>query len=162
MKFRPPKPFAMTLNLAPMVDVMMCLIVFFLLATRLVDVEHQPILLPYAEAAATDDRHDAGPEVVINVRLSKSGDPDTPEFVVADWDGKRIVERLLQPADVDAYLAGRASQASRDGERVRCVIRADRHVMYQHVEVVLRACGLSKISDVVFSANAGREPEATP
>lgn len=150
----------MTLNLAPMVDVMMCLIVFFLLATRLVDAEHQPIQLPYAEAAA--ELPVAVPEVVINIRLSSSGAADTPEFIVADWDGKRIVERLLQPADVETYLAGRAAQAARDGEKLRCAIRADRQVMYQHVEVVLRACGLAKISDVVFSANAGKEPEAAP
>ncbi len=29
--------------------------------------------------------------------------------------------------------------------------------MYKHVEVVLRACGLAKVSDVVFTANAGRD-----
>src|SRR5690606_38234353 len=33
---RIPKPANMTLNLAPMVDVMMCLIIFFLLGSRLV------------------------------------------------------------------------------------------------------------------------------
>jgi len=155
---RPPKPVRMTLNLAPMVDVLMCLIIFFLLASKMVAAEHYAVDLPWAIAARNVEASDLGTRVTITVRRARGGD-DQAEYVVADWDGTRIIERVLAPGDVEALLQARAARASHEGHKLRCVVRADRLVMYKHVEVVLRACGLAQIRDVVFSANAGSEPK---
>jgi len=147
----------MTLNLAPMVDVMMCLIIFFLLAAKLVAVEHYPVDLPWAQAAKEVEPSELGARVTITVRRV-TGDDGQAEYVVADWDGQQVVERVLQPREVAELLQARAARAARSQQKLRCVIRADEAVMYQHVETVLRGCGLAKISDVVFSANQGRDP----
>lgn len=158
MLFRPPKPVGMTLNLAPMVDVMMCLIIFFLLASKLVDFQHRPLDLPYARAALEVERSELGARVVINVRPSVDG-PVLAEYVVEGWDGRAITERTLQPDEIAPYLRGHADRARQRDSDLRCVIRADRDVAYGHVEVVLRGCGLAKIAKVVFSARAGQDPE---
>ncbi len=155
---RPPKPVGMTLNLAPMVDVMMCLIVFFLLASKMVAAEHHPVDLPWALAARRVDQAELGQRVTINVRRVADQD-DVAEYVTADWDGQRVVDRVLQPAELAALLQTRQNRAAQEGRKVCCVIRADRQVMYRHVEEVLRACGLAKVGDIVFSVNEGREPE---
>ncbi len=155
---RPPRPTRMTLNLAPMVDVLMCLIIFFLLASKMAAAEHYPVDLPWAVAAKTVEAADLGARVTITVRRAGDGD-DEAEYVIADWDGERVVERVLQPGEVDALLQARAARAVREHHKLRCVIRADARVMYKHVEAVLRACGLAKVSDVVFTANAGQGPE---
>ena len=141
MLFRPPKPVAMTLNLAPMVDVMMCLIIFFLLASKIVDAEHFPLDLPFARAALEVDRGELGRRVVINVRPAPD-DPLRAEYVVQAWDGSNLTERLLAPDEIADYLQSRARAAGRFGEDLRCVIRADRDIAYGHVETVLRGCGL--------------------
>ncbi|MBN2447607.1 MAG: biopolymer transporter ExbD, partial [Phycisphaerae bacterium] len=65
--FKAPKPVSMTLNLAPMVDVMMCLIIFFLLASQLVDSENFEMKLPWAAAAETVAQSELGRRVTINV-----------------------------------------------------------------------------------------------
>jgi biopolymer transport protein ExbD len=158
MRFRPPKPVGMTLNLAPMVDVMMCLIIFFLLASKLVDAQHRPLDLPYARAALEVGRGELGPRVVINVRPS-ADDPLGAEYVVEGWDGRNITERTLQLDEIAPYLQNRADQARARHSDLCCVVRADRDVAYGHVEVVLRGCGLAKIAKVVFSARTGEEPE---
>jgi biopolymer transport protein ExbD len=155
---RPPKATSMTLNLAPMVDVLMCLIIFFLLASKMVAAEHYPVALPWSIAAEKVERSDLGNCVTLTVRRANDAD-DAAEYVVADWDGQQIIEHVLQPSEVDALLQGRQARALRDGQKLRCVIRADRMVMYKHVEVVLRACGLARIADVVFSVNQGLDPE---
>jgi biopolymer transport protein ExbD len=155
---RLPRPVNMTLNLAPMVDVMMCLIIFFLLAAKMVAAEQHPVDLPWAVAAREVEAADLGTRVTISVRRADATDARA-EYVVADWDGQQVVERVLGAADVDALLARRAEHAT---EKLCCVIRADQNVRYEHVEVVLRACGLAKISDVVFAARAGAEPEPNP
>jgi biopolymer transport protein ExbD len=149
---------SMTLNLAPMVDVMMCLIIFFLLAARLVSAQHRPLNLPYAQAALEVDRSELGPRVVINVR-PRTDDPFRAEYVVQAWDGRSITERTLSPDEIADYLRARAVQAAERDTDLRCVIRADQQVAYGHVEVVLRGCGLAKIAKVVFSVRAGEEPE---
>lgn len=155
---RPPKPVSMTLNLAPMVDVMMCLIIFFLLASKIVAAENLRIDLPWAVAAKEVEQGDLGSRITVTVRRVNNGD-DAAQYVVVDWDGKRIVERLLTPTELEAMLQVRALDAARDGRRLRCVVRADRQVQYRHVEVVLRGCGKAKIGDVVFSVNEGADPE---
>src|SRR5947207_11389888 len=94
--FKPPKAVRMELNLAPMVDVMMCLIIFFLLASKLADAENKPVKLAYAIAAKEVDRNDLGPRVTVNVR-PKNDEGTEAEFVVADWNGQQIMERVLEP-----------------------------------------------------------------
>jgi biopolymer transport protein ExbD len=66
--FRPPAPASMTLNLAPMVDVLMCLIVFFLLASKLVSAEHLRGTRPWAGAAGEGRCLELGEGVTINGR----------------------------------------------------------------------------------------------
>ena len=161
--FKPPRPAGMGLNLAPMVDVMMCLIIFFLLTSEMVDAENQPLQLAFAVAAQEVERAELGTRVTINVRPARTGNPNEAEFVVVDFvmddKGAHIRERTLQPADLNRYLQARADRAKKNGDELRCVIRADKQVMYQHVEVVLRGCGLAKIAKIVFSTNKGLEPE---
>ncbi len=159
--FRPPAPSRMTLNLAPMVDVMMCLIIFFLLASKMVSAAYK-IDPPWASAAKLVEGSQLGNRVSITVGRQSDND-DQAVYVVADWDGKQVVERILQPNEVESLVAARATRAAKEGQQLRCEIRADQLVKYQHVEVVLRACGLAKVKDVVFMANQGEPPkEATP
>lgn len=151
-RFQPPKPISMTLNLAPLVDVMMCLIVFFLLASRLVSAQHSPLHLAAANAATQMERSELGPRVVINVRPAADG--TSADYLIHRWDGRSIREERLKATELRAYLADRAGRAKKNDQPLRCVIRADRETEYAHVEMVLRACGLAKIANVAFSVNA--------
>ena len=158
-KFVTPKPVSLTLNLAPMVDVMMCLIVFFLLASQLIDAQHRPLKLAFAQSAEELVQRASGPRVVLNIRPSPD-DAERAEYVVQGWDGQRITDRVLAADQIATYLQNRAGQTDATDGALRCVIRADRNVKYEHVEVVLRGCGLAKIAKITFGANAGRDPEA--
>jgi biopolymer transport protein ExbD len=161
--FRMPRPARMDLNLAPMVDVMMCLIIFFLLASKLVTAERFAVDLPWAAAAREVADPDLGRRVAISVRPGAGGDA-TAEYVIADWDGRQIVERVLAPEDLAPLLRGRAERVRAENPELalRCLIRADENVQYQHVEQVLRAAGLARLRHIVFAANQGAGPPLTP
>jgi biopolymer transport protein ExbD len=148
----------MTLNLAPLVDVMMCLIVFFLLASKMVAAELNPVNLAWAMASRPVEPGDLGDRVTVTVRRGL-GD-ETAEYVVAEWDGTQIVERSLSSAEIERLLVARANSARERSRELRCVVRADRMIRYRHVEGVLRSCGLAKIRNVVFSVNEGAPPES--
>ena len=147
----------MTLNLAPMVDVMMCLIVFFLIASKLSS--EFKVDLPWALAARSAETADSANRVTIAVRRPAAGTDETAEYLIREWVAGQIVDRSLAPEDMEALLQASAARAARAGQPLRCVINADRMVVYKHVELVLRACGLAKITDVVFSVSEGRDPE---
>ncbi len=144
---RPPRPVSMTLNLAPMVDVMMCLIIFFLLGSRLVS-ESQPIDLAEARAAEKLARAEELTQVTINVTPARDG--NGPGYAAAVGRGMATLQSL--PAEgLAGFLQQRASDAGHP-DRIRCVIRADRDAAYAAVEEVLRACGIAGVSRVVFGA----------
>lgn len=163
---KPPQPVRMELNLAPMVDVMMCLIIFFMLATTLVNAENRDLQLPWAVSALVVEKKDLGNRVVINIR-PKADNPNEADYLVARMEpvgggGLALVERSMTIVELNKVLADHARKAAADKEEPRCIIRADEEVMYRHVEVVLRGAGLAKIAKIVFSANSGEKPEDEP
>ena len=165
MAFKAPQPVRMELNLAPMVDVMMCLIIFFLLTAVLVNAENRPVNLPWAQAAEEKERKELGQRVVINIRPSLD-DERIAEYVTVrpvarPGGGLDFVENPLTADQLNEFIQKVAKEKAdliKKGE-FRCVIRADQEVMYRHIEVVLRACGLAKIGKITFTANKGKESD---
>ncbi len=150
---RPPRSVNMTLNLAPMVDVMMCLIVFFLLASRLVNAEQKPIDLPIAKAAQKSEAETAGGRLTINIQPnSDATSTASVQYSVVEWDGQRVVERALAPEELAPLLIARAERARAAGQPMRCRIRADRHVRYRDVEAAMRAASAAAVTQLQFSA----------
>ncbi|RMF85372.1 MAG: biopolymer transporter ExbD [Planctomycetota bacterium] len=158
MRDRLPHPINATVNLAPMVDVMMCLIIFFLLGSRLVAEQYRRIDLAHAASAREIERDRLGARVVVNIRPA-ADDPLVAEYVVHAWNGERIAEIVFDEAGVADFLRQRAAQLRETVGEARCVVRADREVPYGRVETVLRACGSAGISNVYLSARTGREQE---
>lgn len=158
MRFRPPRPVSMTLNLAPMVDVMMCLIIFFLLGSQMVDAERREMKLPWAISAHEASAAELGRRITVNVRpATEAGKP--ADYLVSQWDGQNLSERVLAAGELDGFIKSRVAAAGGEVKAMRCVIRADRDATYADVEAVLRACGRNHIANVVFGANSGADPE---
>lgn len=151
---RPPRSVNMTLNLAPMVDVMMCLIVFFLLASRLVNAEQKPIDLPIAKAAQKSEAETTGGRLTINIQpqAGAAAGSASVQYSVVEWDGQRVVERALAPEELAPLLIARAERARAAGQPMRCRIRADRHVRYRDVEAAMRAASAAAVTQLQFSA----------
>lgn len=145
------RPASFTLNLAPMVDVMMCLIIFFLLASELVDMRPEALALAESSAARRVEQHELGDRVVIAVR-PRADEPDDAECIVRAWDGGAIADRALDIGRMEAFLSSAASRAAQRGNELRCLIRADRDVTYGDVEQVLQACARARVANVVFAA----------
>lgn len=126
------------LNLAPMVDVVMCLIIFFMLATKLVERENSKIDLPAASVARETEKKELGRRVVVNVEAAS-------RYV--------IEQRSMNLEDVERRLR---MEHEHDPD-VRCVIRGDKELPYGEIEAVLSACVKAGIGRVWFAA--AREEE---
>ena len=128
-------------NLAPVVDVTMSLLIFFLLSTRMVERESSTrIDLPVARSAQDKDRQDLGNRFVVNVRDAREDGGEGVEFIVE--------EKTMTLNDV----LNRLTEEKRIQPDVNCIIRADRTLPFEHVQQVMVGCGQIGVTKVTFSA----------
>lgn len=135
------------LNLAPLVDVMMCLIIFFMLSAKLTQREHaERVDLPVSSSAQPAARRTGVNRVVVNVVPDSTG----VSYVMDDRSVplKEVAGRLEREAARDAA--------------VTCYIRADRAIEYRHVEPILVECSRAKIGKVTFATALKPSTEAAP
>jgi biopolymer transport protein ExbD len=130
------------LNLAPLVDVMMCLIIFFMLTGKLAQRERTPVELPRSEAARSETA-DGSRRFIVNA-------------VDAAGEAQYRIGGDVLP--LDALSERMAVEAKRDPD-VSCYIRADRRLEYGHVEPILIQCRRAGIRRVTFATTAGRGTE---
>jgi biopolymer transport protein TolR len=136
---RPLHTTPMELNLAPMVDVMMCLLIFFMVATKMVQQETSSIDLPPARSARELDSALLADRLVINIRAA--ADPAAaPTYLIREQplDETSVVELIAREAAANAQL--------------NCVLRADKSVHYRYIEDVLAGCLASGVQNIAFSA----------
>lgn len=137
-------------NLAPVVDVTMSLLIFFLLTTRMVERESSTrIDLPVARSARETDRQNLGDRFVVNVRDTRAEGGKAVEYVVE--------EKHMSLNDV----LNRLTEVKRIQPDVNCIIRADRTLPFEHVQQVMVGCGRIGVTKVTFSAvprSAGADP----
>lgn len=137
---RPLSTTSMDLNLAPMVDVMMCLLIFFMMATRMVEQETSEIDLPPAKAARELDSSLLADRLVVNIRAAEEA-TGAPTYLIREQalDQSQVIEQIRREAAMNPKL--------------NCVLRADKAVRYRDIEPVLAGCLGSGVQNIAFSAS---------
>ncbi len=132
-------------QVAPMVDVLLTILVFFMMITsaQVLKVD-RTIVLPLAQNAVTDNTKRN--QVVINIRWN--ADQKKPEFVVDDHTYKVAADLL--PA-LKAAKATEHKVTQFNNPSVRALIRADQDLPAIYVSQAMNMCGDSGISDISFS-----------
>lgn len=129
-------------QLAPMVDIMFILIIFFLVTAAFSELESEiDITLPSAQKAQPLDR---GPrDIVVNVRA----------------DGVIVVNRQPFPPD---RLRHTLKDLAADNPDQGVIIRADAKSLHEHVVLVMDICREAGISNIAFPVIQIRESAGTP
>jgi biopolymer transport protein ExbD len=133
-------------QVAPMVDVLLTILVFFMMITsaQVLKVD-KTITLPIAPDALKRDNQRS--EVIINVRWL--AEVKKSEFVIDD----RIytnADDLLDPLKA-AKALGEKKVAKSANPIFRAVIRGDQNVPALYVSQAMNECGEAGISDISFS-----------
>lgn len=118
----------LVMNLAPMIDVVFLLLIFFMVATTFVEKEKEMALdLPQAESG--DEEESTPEEIVINIMR----------------DGRIIVAG--KEVDRAALIESLTRVARRDPE-TPVTIRGDKEVFHEHVVAVMDACRIAGLSNL--------------
>ena len=124
------------LQVAPMVDIVLFLICFFMLASEMVQGQKdRSVQLPFMESplSATETRA----EIIVNLR------PDGAVTVGGE---------TVSLDSLTGLLAGASHASQGKGRVLRVVVRADRHQRFAALDDVLGACRRAGLAQVVFRA----------
>jgi biopolymer transport protein ExbD len=134
-------------QVAPMVDVLLVLLVFFMMITAVQVLKvDKTITLPVAPDALKADNKRS--EVILNIRWDAAA--KKAAFVIDDrkyFSANDLTEPLK-----NARIAGQHQVAKSENPTFRAVIRGDRDVPALYVSQAMNACGQAGIIDVTFSA----------
>jgi biopolymer transport protein ExbD len=121
------------INMAPMIDMVFLLLIFFMVASHLTAMERIPVSLPVADKAKV-------PEEARDRQLIT---------VTAEANGEAAYYMNLQKVDIKELSAAIAQQQAKD-ENVRIYLRADRQVRHKYIKAVMEACAEAGIADIIF------------
>lgn len=131
MRFRRPHDEEPELNLVPLIDVMLIVLIFLAVTTTYSRYSELQLKLPGAEASPTETRSN---EIVVGVSA----------------DGRFALDRVVLP-NTDPNAAAQAiAQAAQGMNEPILVIRADAQAPHQAVVDVMEAARRAKISRVTF------------
>lgn len=137
MKTPKKDPINVQLNLTPMVDLIMNLLIFFMLVSQMSVVEKTPVDLPRVSQGRAPV---IKPEDKVPITMKRVPGTDLPTYQV----GSIIAPDM---ADVSRRLA-QVKAASPD---VEMVLRADKTIPYRYIREVMQAAGRHGIKTVEIS-----------
>ena len=130
------------INITPMVDVVLVLLVIFMVTARIIHAQGMPMDLPKAASGESI-------QTVFSVELSA--------------DGKTFVDS--EQVSGDTAISKLAEQGKGKNPELRAVIRADQKVEHGrviHVLDLLKRAGIAKIAFAVSPATGARPDSETP
>ncbi len=130
MNFRPPRQDDVSIDLAPLIDVVFLLLIFFMISTTFIEQSEIELTLPEASESTIETAED-----VIEVALDQAGRVFVNDRALVNAQLATIREALIQakPGDVEATV----------------VISADERATLQDVITIMdaaRHAGLSKVT----------------
>ncbi len=123
------------LNMAPMIDMVFLLLIFFMVASHLNDLERVPVLLPVAEQAKV-------PKDVPNRQLIS--------ITADDASGEKVTFFINQQSLNLEQFEEEIDRIASVNPDVQIYLRADRRVLHKHIKSVMSACAEAGIIDIAF------------
>lgn len=121
------------INMAPMIDMVFLLLIFFMVASHLTAVERVPVTLPVAANSKVPSETRNREQITVR----------------AEENGKVGYYLQMQPMSLKE-LSGEIARRHAADESLRVYLRADRQVQHKHVKAVMEACADAGVADIIF------------
>ena len=133
MKFKIPTEEDEEINVMPLIDVVLMLLIFFMVSSHMNTLERITVSLPVADKAKVPE--DARDRQVITVE--------------AEAGGKVTYYMNLRKMDIKE-LSAEIARLHETDENMKVYLRADRQVRHKHIKAVMEACAEAGIADIIF------------
>ena len=150
-------------NVTPLIDVIMCLIIFFMLVAKIgVTKGDKPMGLPYTYLGKTID--DLGNTITLNVLPLGTTVTDVP---ATDIQVSALVDNVDKDLPISVPIGGvikfplretLQQMKARYKDQFKVIIRADWDLPFTQVQKVLIECANAGASSMLFATRKGEEP----
>lgn len=124
------------INMAPMIDMVFLLLIFFMVASQLTKMDRRLVPLPVADKSTVPENA-RGRQIITVESKDLTGEEVTVFMNLVDIEVEAItpaIEKLLaENPDAEVYL------------------RADRYAKHKHVKEVMAACAKGGVANVIFA-----------
>jgi biopolymer transport protein ExbD len=124
-----------TINMAPMIDMVFLLLIFFMAASHMTQLERIPVELPEADNAAVPE-NTGNRQVITLLAANETG-------------SEALVYMNLHEMEMEEFAA-QLKAASDTQPPAPVYLRVDRRLRHRHVRAALKACAEAGIADVTF------------
>lgn len=124
------------INMAPMIDMVFLLLIFFMVASHLTKMDRTPVELPVAEKSKVPENASGRQMITLRSRDATGEDIDifmNLKLVDVESITPAIEELLAENSNAEVYL------------------RADRYAKHKHVKEVMAACAEGGVANVIFA-----------
>ncbi len=136
---------SITFNMAPMIDVVFLLIIFFMLVSTFASAENIPMEIPNPERSLAENVKIVD-RVVINCRTTQTGDKEDESAKAVYSIGPNRPESLES-------ISKRLAAAHRANPKLKVIIRADKRLRYEYVRAVMSVVAENEIEDMSLVAH---------
>jgi len=138
-------------NVTPLIDVVMCLIIFFLLVGQMAkDEVNGEVTVPKSRTCV--EMVDSAGRLIVNVIAKSNKVGDTGETKVGTVPPDVIVRGKLVALNL---LTENLRKEKHDNKDLRLVIRADSCLSYEFIAPVLISCAQADIKSINFATEQG-------
>jgi len=149
-------------NVTPLIDIVMCLIIFFMLVAKIGVTTGADRTIEIPVSLFGKELKDLGNTLTLNVRevadqpfitglVDGSGHGPQELKVVDPATGKRPLREVLQRLRFGNDKKPGGAGANADNDSFKVIIRGDRDMSYKVLEPVLIACMEANVKDVNFN-----------
>lgn len=124
------------INMAPMIDMVFLLLIFFMVASHMSKMDRTPVELPVADKSTVPEG--AKGRQLITIRSQDQ----TGEEVDVLMNLQKIEVKEIKPV-IEKLLA--------EDENTEVYLRADRYAKHKHVKEVMAACAEGGVANVIFA-----------
>jgi biopolymer transport protein ExbD len=136
-------------NVTPLIDIVMCMIVFFMFVARIGISTGADSSIAIPETVLGQQIADMGNTLTLNVKQGTGDEPAITTLVKAQVTEVRLTER--KGGKLETPLADLLRELHQRNGEFKVIIRGDKEMPYRCLEPVLAACSQAGVSNVSFN-----------
>ena len=130
--------------MSPMIDMVFLLLIFFIVAAKIIKLKQDPDIMPPLAKQGSKDQDNIQGRIVINIY--KDG-------TIANANGRKDdANLLLTEDDIENYVKERAEQIKGRDYEPEIHLRGDRDVEFRHIRKVVKSSASAGVIKVVFAS----------
>ncbi len=136
-------------NVTPLIDIVMCLIIFFMLVAKIGVSTGADNTIKIPETVVGVKIDDLGNTLTLNVRPGPGDDPFITALVSGEQKELKLVEN--RGGKMESPLVNLLAELRKRNDEFKVIIRGDKDMSYKYLEPVLQACSSANVANVNFN-----------